>query len=446
MHHSPSSLSTAANCERKWWYDHVERRREPDVTWAQIEAAGADWQKIATPRQRSAARGTDVHAILEEYYRGGSPNWSTPNGQIAMAARAHLPARELCREVRIERSIGDTPYPSADEPDRTCLMVDGIRLLGYIDLEARLDPSGAEVLRLGLDSSALRMSGGWVTIDYKTSKSVERYALTPEKAAEDPQGIIYSVDGMLRPGFPVGLRPVRWVYTQTEGRPFAKPVDVVFEYVQARRHLDVLVSRARNLESKTTVDQCTTNTSHCGEYGGCPHHTSKGGPCTARQAVGKRAIMGFQDAYNKAQAEKRGLTVEAYLAAKAAGTLSAGAVAAATPPAQTTEAPAKTREPKPKFGKKTAPAPEENRETIMAQEPVAAPPPAPESAGANGPAEPAPAVVEMTGTPKRSKAHTYTDAGVPIHLLVSSLLERVRVDLAGGDVEKARNILSAIIG
>lgn len=426
MHHSPSSLSTAASCERKWWYDHVERRREPDVTWEQIEAAGADWQKIATPHQRSAARGTAVHAVFEEYYEGGSPNWASYIGQIAITGRAHLPLREACSEIRVERSIGDDPYPADHDPGRTALMLDGVRFLGYVDLEVRLDPDGAEARRLGI-SEAVRAGDGWYTFDYKTSKAVHRYAITPEKARTDPQGVLYPAAGMIRAG--TEARGMRWVYMQTEGKPYAKPVDALVTYEGSKAHLRTMIDRGRELEQKKTIEDTAVNTDACTEYGGCPHHVTRGGPCKAQRNIGRIAAMGFRDAYLKAK--------------NAEGAAAPSTTPAAETPAQTA---APAAPPKRAFGKKAETAPTaDERQTEASGAPPVEPP-----AGANGPA---PTIVNTTTinqtpteTPAAKRTRAPKAALEPLEAVATVAIPPITVELriAGLSPEQATALLAAL--
>ncbi len=365
MHHSPSSLKTAAACLRLWWYEHRLRIREPSVEWETVAKWAYDkpskrfydspptlatpWaHRSCTSRQRTFARGTATHAVLETYYEGGAPDWSTEPGQLAMRMRAHLPAREECLETRVEYSIGETPYPSEDEPDRTALMVDGVRFLGYVDLEVRITRAAAQ--RLGIECLGASV---WVTFDYKTSRDVARYALTPEDAATDEQGVLYAYAGMVRVLYPE--RTMRWVYAQSEGAKLSKPVDVCFTLAPTRVHLNVFVERARNLERITSVDEATPNPGHCREYGGCPHHVSNGGPCTAVQSLGRMIAMGFGAAFKKQQAAGAGAPADTNttpLADATGATDGAGEGGESTPPAPSPAKPPRT--PKPKGGASVA--------------------------------------------------------------------------------------------
>jgi hypothetical protein len=303
VHHSPSSVKTAQTCMRKWWYEYRERRREPEVPWSAIAAAGPAWATVCTSSQRAKARGTETHARLEAYYEGRPVVWTDEPGELALRMRTHLPTREACLEVRVEQSVGAEPYPSEDEPDRTALLHEGVRWLGYVDLEVRLAPRGPEVVRLGLDANVVARSNGWVTFDYKTSADVSRYAVTADEVltGEDGgQGVLYSLDGMQRTR--TDVRVMRWVYAQTKGTRIAKPVDVAFTEERARRVLTVLSEGARNRELITSVDQCDANTDACTAYGGCPHHHSRGGPCTPGATSIRSMIMGWADKYKADQA------------------------------------------------------------------------------------------------------------------------------------------------
>jgi len=414
-HHSPSSFSTAAQCERKWWYDHVERRRDPDVTWVQIEVAGSDWQKIATSRQRSTARGHAVHECLEDYYlyRTGPEErwpWSSYIGQIALSGRAHLPAREACLEIRVERSLGSDPYPSKAAPDRTALVLDGVRLLGYVDLRVRMDPAHTEAKRLGI-SSALVAGGGWYTFDYKTSKNVERYALTSTEAPTDPQGVLYTADAMI--AFDTEAHGMRWVYMQTEGKTFSKPVDALVTYEGSRVHLAALVDRARDLGTRDSIEMCPPNPDACQNYGGCPYHITRGGPCEAQRKIGRIAIMGFKEHYLGQKAAK------AAAAGAAAGAVeSPAANTPSTPPPETPAQIATTVAPpaRKRFGQKDAPS--------ATEPPVGAngPAPAEPSAGANGPA---PADPPVDHAPKKARAPKASLADQ-----VTALLDAIKAEFA----------------
>lgn len=441
MHHSPSSLSTAKACERKWWYDHVDRRRDPDLPWNVIEKWPYDKAKrlfigpygqTCTSRQRSASRGTAVHAVLESYYEGGAPSWSTYIGQIALAMRAHLPLREACLEVRVEESIGEDPYPRAPtetdpqgEPDRRSLVLDGVRFLGYVDLEVRLDPTGAEAKRLGI-TKALAAGGGWYTFDYKSSKDVDRYAITPAAAQTDSQGVTYSAAGMIRTG--TEARGMRWVYGQTEGRSYAKPVDALFTYEGSRVHLTTLVERGRDLETKRSVDECAPNPEACGDYGGCPHHVTNGGPCVAQRSIGSM-LMGFREDYEKKKAEKRaaekGIPYEAALAEiRAEKPGAAGAPAVATPaPAAPSAGAAPTA--KKGFGKNQTPAPAPAPAPAAPAEAPSAPVDAPADAEASAP-EPPPSD-PPADKPKRQRAAA--PAPAQASTTVTNLVPEIHLDV-----------------
>lgn len=285
MHHSPSSLSQA--CEIAWWYGHVERIRAPEADWYVIEAWVYDGARrlyvapngvdTCTPRQRSAALGTAGHAIVEAYYRGQEANWASTPGQIMLPGRAYLPGRDHCKEILVEAWLGEHGHRTNANAPEPGLYLDGHYYTGRIDLRVRLDPSGTEAARLGL-SDALRASDGWLTIDHKTTKDFQ-YAKDWAALDADPQPAIYGIDGLDAVGGTA--HPLRWVYNRTSGTPSAKPSDYVLTYTEAKRKLQVLNEHAAYLETKKSINDCVPNTNACGEYGGCPYHASRGGPCTA---------------------------------------------------------------------------------------------------------------------------------------------------------------------
>ena len=288
------------------------RQRLPEIPWSQFEEwkrEGVDWKtKVEHTVQRALSRGIATHATLETYYGGGEPDWASEPGELALRMRRHLPAREACLEIHVERSIGEEPYPKPPdpdagdpegEPDRTALRVAGVRWLGYVDLDVCLDPDGAEAKRLGLDLRALRAADGWWTFDYKSSRNIGRYALTPEEALADAQGNLYTLSGMRRTH--THTRGMRWVYAQTEGARIAKAVDAIFTEEHAFARMLEFSASARNLEGITTVELATPNPDACPEYGGCRFHTNRGGECNAVRSVRSMIAMGFRDAYKAGQ-------------------------------------------------------------------------------------------------------------------------------------------------
>ncbi len=334
-HHSPSSLATATLCERKWGYQYLEGIRTPELTWAEIEAGAPH-----SNGQRSRALGTAVHAVLEAWYRGEDPAWSTFPGQVALAGAHYLPhPSKLAAPARVEQWLGLRTTP---------------KLVGKVDL--RVLPSPEESARLGLPH-------GWVTVDYKTSRDLGWCKSVAELEA-DGQLNVYALDAGTDPAL------MRWLYFDTGNKRRAKPVDVVRTYTQASTHVDGMLNHARHLDTLESVEECTPNPDSCGAFGGCEFHKSRGGPCDAQRRPGK-IIQARIIKDNSNMLGKFGAGFRSQVQAAAAPT-----PAPVAPPAP-------------------APAPAPEAPPVMAPPFAAAPPPAPAP-------EPPPAPVKAgPGRPKK---------------------------------------------
>ncbi len=249
-HASASSIDLRNRCHRAWGYRYLEGRNLPELTWAP--------DMSGTPKQKSLALGKAVHAVLEEYYRGGSPNWGPRPGQIALAARQWLPAREDCDEVWPERAITlDTTKYNAS--------IAKLEFQGYEDL-------------------VVRQGRNYFLFDYKSTKDF-KWMKTPAEILADEQGCVYPLDIMDWAG--TGCIPGRWVYTKTEGRPEARKVDVVFDRIPVEKQFRDLIIQAADLryevreykKGQLKVLDLKPNPQECDSYGGCPYHKTRGGPC-----------------------------------------------------------------------------------------------------------------------------------------------------------------------
>jgi hypothetical protein len=302
VHHSASSLALGSQCERAFAYRYIAGIRDPDVPWEAIVRAGKDWIKIATPRQRSASLGKAMHAIGESWYGGGSPDWSSFPGQVYLSGAHLLPHPARCHEIEIELPIGFDPYPQEkeDDPDG-CMMRDGIRFVGFVDLRVR--PWESELDRLGLRAAAEPFDG-WITIDYKSTKD-PKWIKTPAMLRADEQANLYAYDGITKAIEPGQIfereyatpYPMRWVYFRTQGKREARAVDFGLTFREADHKVHLLVQQAKALDTLETVDQALKNPDACNAYGGCPFHHSKGGPCDAKRNLGT-AILAWQRSRN----------------------------------------------------------------------------------------------------------------------------------------------------
>lgn len=249
-HVSASSLDLASRCRRAWGYRYLEGRKDPEVPWSET--------MVGTPRQKSAALGKAVHAVLEEYYRGGSPNWGTRPGQIALAGRAWLPGREECDEILPERPVS----------------LDSTRYVGGME---RIEIQGYEDL-------VVRQGRAWYLYDYKTTKDF-KWQKTEAEVVGDEQGCVYPLDIMDHAK--VDILPGRWVYMRTTGKPASERTDVVFYRELVEKQFRDLIVQASVLRSEVRefrkgqlkVLDLQPNRLNCDSYGGCPYHLSRGGPC-----------------------------------------------------------------------------------------------------------------------------------------------------------------------
>ena len=178
---------------------------------------------------------------------------------------------------------------------------DGIRFVGFVDLRVR--PWDSELERLGLRAQA-EPFGGWLTIDYKSTKD-PKWIKTPAMLRADEQANLYAYDGITKAIDPGQIYereyatpyPMRWVYFRTQGKREARAVDFGLTFREADHKVHLLVQQAKALDTIETVDQALTNPDACDAYGGCPYHHSRGGPCDAKRNLG-RAILAWQRSRN----------------------------------------------------------------------------------------------------------------------------------------------------
>ncbi len=273
-YHSPSSIATGRRCQRAWAYCYIEGRRTPEVPWQ--ESWAERLPEGVTPRMRSTALGKAMHAIGESWYRHEAPAWSTYPAQVFLSGAHLVPHPDRVATVHVEQAIGDLPHvvPVNAHAPPTALDVHGVRFAGFKDLVAH---APAELARLG-------MRGEWGLFDYKSTASIARYALTPATLLEDVQCNLYALDVLERTG--LDEIAARWVYFETKRKRQALPVDVVVTRAHALTVLQPIADVARELDAIESVEDATPNPDACGDYGGCEHHVSQGGPCKARRALG----------------------------------------------------------------------------------------------------------------------------------------------------------------
>ncbi len=274
-YHSASSIALVKRCQHAAALQYIAGIREPEVPWAAIESGAAH-----TSRQRSTALGKAMHTVGERWYAqapGMAPDWHSLPGEIFLSGAHLLPHPERCHAVHVEQPIGHVPLPALG-PGKPTLALDvhGVRWAGFKDL---LTSAPGEFIRLKLDCP-----DGWLLTDYKSTGSIERYALTPDALEVDTQASLYAIDVCLR--LRLDEIPARWVYFETKKVRRAAPVDARLTLARALDVLGPLAELAREFDLIERVEDAPKNPLACGDYGGCPHHVTAGGPCDARRSTG----------------------------------------------------------------------------------------------------------------------------------------------------------------
>lgn len=261
-------------CQHAWALQYIAGIREPDVPWSAI-AAGAPH----TSRQRSTALGKEIHGRFETWQRGGFPNWKDLPGQIALSGAHFVPHPSLVVSANVEQPIGRVPLPPdpTARPDapKVGLHLHGVMWAGFKDLVVS---APEEFDRLGL-----HCPDEVLLVDYKSSANIARYALTPAELRTDVQASLYVIDVCER--YDIVQVPARWLYLETKSVRRAEPRDARLSLERAYEILDPPARLARQLDLLERVSDAPKNPARCGDYGGCPHHMSRGGTCDARQSL-----------------------------------------------------------------------------------------------------------------------------------------------------------------
>ncbi len=315
-YHSPSSIALGARCRHAWALQYIDGVRDKDVSWHEIatfvyDAKAKLWRdpkdakRTCTSRSRSTALGKEVHSTFERWYEPerGTPDWHGLPGKVANSACHLLPHPSRVTFKQIEQSIGRIPL----EPSRhahapkTALEVHGIRWGGYRDL--LVEPAPLEAVRL-------KLPPGLVLHDYKSSASIERYALTPAELTVDVQANLYAID--VCESFGLKSLPARWVYIETKETRRALAVDTTLELSRAQDTIGPCADLARELDSYSASSEALKNPLACSDYGppnkiNCPHAKVNGGTCEVKRSFGALIQLGKR---NKKEAITMALTAE----------------------------------------------------------------------------------------------------------------------------------------
>ena len=212
---SVSQIRKYVRCQRAWWYEYGPL-------------------KIRPPTKKSAAVGTEVHGILEDYLINGTPPPDTKAGRIASAGLDKLRPGE---ELEIERSI-------------TLPLNDAANMLCRIDMLGKNEPYVG---------------------DHKTTGNFS-WCKTRSEVVSDVQLLSYAFAGYHETKPPTV--EVELIYYRREGLPVSMSVGGVVAWEDVEKNWHDLGEIAREMQPRktdTTGDTCAGNSSACGDYGGCFH-------------------------------------------------------------------------------------------------------------------------------------------------------------------------------
>lgn len=304
--HSPSSISTANQCRRKWWLRYREGIKPPEFTWSQVVAwdawcalAPALKRKAKRPPepvggQRSTALGKEVHARAEVYLTAApkSPaarrlEWNDLPGLCLAELIPLLPPAGSLRRSQVERHVTLRVGESAD----------AVSFRGVIDVASSVGAGAARLLE------------SW---DHKTSGNITDYALLPPMLAErlvtrwyarvpdaakrllappsrslrdDLQACFYVLARAAKvPPAAAHGGLARWNYTETKQTRRSLPVVAYVPTEHARTVVERAATVAREVAALTSIDSAVPNTLACDEYGGCWYRIE--GHCTVPRKLG----------------------------------------------------------------------------------------------------------------------------------------------------------------
>lgn len=219
---SPSAITALASCERQFAFKY--------------------WGAPKQPPGKGAAFGTECHEQLEAYLAGKPLDFQNhKRAAETLAAGLHLLPKPLTAfsEGEFDFVYGGVPFN------------------GRIDWYW-FDPN-TKLVQVG---------------DLKTTKSISKYAKTPEDLEDDPQAIIYARSGLERFPEAIGVQ-LRWVYLQTEGAKKTLPTETYFDPQNVKDKLDDLLTVSKEVVRLRTVkpdpNDLEPNPSACESFGGCPY-------------------------------------------------------------------------------------------------------------------------------------------------------------------------------
>lgn len=302
MHTSPSAITLADRCDRAHAYRYVLGLRPKQSTWEEVKdiprptavEAVREWNRIRRP-----ALGTEVHRILESWYKSetlahsvkSEIDWQSEPGAIALRALRLTPPPATLVSFACEQTV---------EKDFVHWATGG-----QLDYE----------LKLFIDLHALDDQGRVRVIDYKTTSDFRWMKTAVELANSDQQGVLYPLQAMRVYG--KEKAECTWLYIKTEQPYSARAVS--FEQTLSRakeRALPILRRGAELIERQRlqiAPEDLPSNPLACKQYGGCEYHHERGGPCRPTQPtpgqLARVASTRFRERENKIMAFNRSAAI-----------------------------------------------------------------------------------------------------------------------------------------
>lgn len=304
---SASQLDTAMLCERKWAY---------------LKLAG-----LKPPPHKSAAFGTEVHSVLEQWQRTGTKiDLSSDIGKVVSSGLKLL------------------PQPGTHEPEHEFRFDSGRAVYhGYMDLRG---------------PATFRIQTVW---DHKTTGNF-KWMKTPEFLRKDPQAILYAkaalheaaMNGVGFDNGRVDKVELNWVYyLSNPQKPRSRKVQLhvipdeaariplcpdnvepkhfgIMRYSELQERFGELEQVAERLlglyRDQPAPEELPPNMAACSAYGGCPF---SGNPCRLSYSERMRSMEAHAEAKSLTLAEK----IRAKMKGKTEEAAAAPAAAAASAPA-----------------------------------------------------------------------------------------------------------------
>lgn len=271
---SASQIKTYRECVRKWALQKI---------------AG-----LKTPSTPSQELGKDVDDNqLQPYLRDGRPfDFTRESGYIASSGMAWLP-KPKWRGLEVQKHF-IIPSPSKL----------GFGYQGYLDVWL---PFGGQP---GFDNELP------VVVDFKTTKSIRRWALKEDALREDVQAQLYATWALLdRKVKEVNLS---WLYLQTEGSRLALPTQVTVTSRDVAQRLAGIEADAKKMfqilkdapeqEKQEFALSLPPSPHACDGYGGCPfRHLCNLGPedfIESIEKTGETTMSGTIDLFSKLRKKK----------------------------------------------------------------------------------------------------------------------------------------------